>query len=72
MPIPFISYLLGAVGIDGKRIVKTLVNSSQTAGYKSMVWDTVDDRGHSVSAGLYIYSITAGNYRANKKMILLK
>jgi len=54
------------------RIVKTLVNSSQTAGYKSMVWDTVDDRGHSVSAGLYIYSITAGNYRANKKMILLK
>ena len=54
------------------RIVKTLVNSSQTAGYKSIVWDTVDDRGHSVSAGLYIYSITAGNYRANKKMILLK
>ena len=54
------------------RIVKTLVNSSQTAGYKSIVWDTVDDRGHTVSAGLYIYSITAGNYRANKKMILLK
>ena len=54
------------------RIVKTLVNSSQTAGYKSIVWDTVDDRGHSASAGLYIYSITAGNYRANKKMILLK
>ena len=54
------------------RIVKTLVNSSQTAGYKSIVWGTVDDRGHSVSAGLYIYSITAGNYRANKKMILLK
>ena len=54
------------------RIVKTLVNSSQTTGYKSIVWDTVDDRGHSVSAGLYIYSITAGNYRANKKMILLK
>ena len=54
------------------RIVKTLVNSSQTAGYKSIVWDTVDDRGHLASAGLYIYSITAGNYRANKKMILLK
>ena len=54
------------------RVVKTLVNSSQTAGYKSIVWGTVDDRGHSVSAGLYIYSITAGNYRANKKMILLK
>ena len=54
------------------RIVKTLVNRSQTAGYKSVVWDTMDDRGHDVSAGLYIYSITAGNYRANKKMILLK
>jgi len=54
------------------RIVKTLVNRSQTAGYKSVVWDTMDDRGHAVSAGLYIYSITAGNYRANKKMILLK
>ena len=54
------------------RIVKTLVNRSQTAGYRSIVWDTMDNSGHSVSAGLYIYSIAAGNYRANKKMILLK
>ena len=54
------------------RIVKTLVNRSQTAGYKSVVWDTMDNRGHSVSAGLYIYSITAGHFRANNKMILLK
>ena len=72
MPIPFISYLLGAVGIDGKRIVKTLVNSSQTAGYKSIKWNATNDRNESVSAGLYLYTIQAGEFRQTKKMVLLK
>ena len=72
MPIPFISYLLGAVGIDGKRIVKTLVNSSQTAGYKSIKWNATNDRNEGVSAGLYLYSIQAGEFRQTKKMVLLK
>jgi flagellar hook assembly protein FlgD len=54
------------------RIVKTLVNSSQTAGYKSVQWNATNDRNESVSAGLYLYTIQAGEFRQTKKMVLLK
>ena len=54
------------------RIVKTLVNSSQTGGYKSVQWNATNDRNESVSAGLYLYTIQAGEFRQTKKMVLLK
>jgi hypothetical protein len=54
------------------RIVKTLVNDSQTAGYKSIQWNAANDRNESVSAGLYLYTIQAGEFRQTKKMVLLK
>ena len=54
------------------RIVKTLVNSSQTAGYKSISWNAANNRNESVSAGLYLYTIQAGKFRQTKKMVLLK
>jgi hypothetical protein len=54
------------------RVVKTLVNSSQTAGYKSIRWNATNDRNEPVSAGLYLYTIQAGEFRQTKKMILLK
>ena len=54
------------------RIVKTLVNSSQTAGYKSIRWNATNDRNEHVSAGLYLYTIQAGEFRQTKKMVLLK
>ena len=54
------------------RIVKTLVNGSQTAGYRSIEWNATNDRNEPVSAGLYLYTIQAKNYSQTKKMILLK
>jgi arabinogalactan endo-1,4-beta-galactosidase len=54
------------------RVVNTLVNGSQTAGYKSIQWDATNNLGDPVSAGLYIYTIQAGEFRQTKKMILLK
>ena len=54
------------------RIVKTLVNSSQAAGYKSIKWNATNDRNEPVSAGLYLYTIQAGEFRQTKKMVLLK
>jgi len=54
------------------RIVKTLVNSSQTAGYKSTQWNATNHQGQPVSAGLYLYTIQAGEFRQTKKMVLLK
>ena len=54
------------------RVVKTLINDSQTAGYKSIRWNATNDRNEPVSAGLYLYTIQAGKFRQTKKMVLLK
>ena len=54
------------------RVVKTLVNDSQTAGFKSVQWNATNDKNEPVSAGLYLYTIEAGEYRQTKKMVLLK
>ena len=54
------------------RVVKTIVNSQQNAGFKSVRWNATDDKGSPVSAGLYLYTIEAGQYRQSKKMVLLK
>ena len=39
------------------RVVKTLVNSSQTAGFKSVQWNATNDKNEPVSTGLYLYVI---------------
>ena len=54
------------------RVIKTLVNSSQTAGYKSVQWNATNDKNEPVSAGLYLYTIQAGEFRQTRKMVLLK
>ena len=54
------------------RVVKTLINDQQTAGYKSLHWNATNDAGSPVSAGIYLYMIQAGDFRQTKKMVLLK
>ena len=54
------------------RAVNTLINGSQTAGYKSIQWNATNDEGKPASAGLYLYTIQAGDYTETKKMVLLK
>ena len=52
--------------------VKTLLNGLQTPGYKTVQWDATNDKNRPVSAGLYLYTIQAREFRQVKKMILLK
>ena len=54
------------------RLVRMLVNGSQTAGFKSVQWNATNNRNEPVSAGLYLYTIQAGEFRQTKKMVLLK
>tara|TARA_B100001245_G_scaffold15028_1_gene10087 strand:- start:80 stop:265 length:186 start_codon:yes stop_codon:yes gene_type:complete len=54
------------------RKVKSLVSLEKDAGYHSIRWDATNDFGESVSAGMYFYTIQAGEFRQTKKMILLK
>ena len=54
------------------RQVKTLINGLQTSGYKTVQWDATNDKNRPVSAGLYLITIQAGEFRQTKKMVLLK
>ena len=52
--------------------VKNLVNTNQSPGFKLIQWNSTNNQGESVSAGVYLYSIEAGEFRQTKKMIFLK
>ena len=49
-----------------------MVNTQQNAGFKLVRWNATNNNGAPVSAGLYLYTIEAGQYRQTKKMVLLK
>ena len=73
-PTTTISYNLaenGQVSIDVYNVagqkVDTLVNDFMTAGSHSVVWDAAD-----FAAGMYFYTVKAGDHAETKKMTLLK
>ena len=53
-------------------IIKVLVNDYKSVGNHVANWHGKNQKGISVSAGVYIYSIETGESRHAKKMILLK
>ena len=54
------------------KVVNNLVDGNQSSGYKSVQWNATNNAGQPVSAGLYLYTIEAGQFRQTKKMVLLK
>jgi hypothetical protein len=55
------------------QVVKTLVAEQQSAGRYTVRWNGTDDRGVSVSSGIYFYQITSGSdFQDVKKLMLLK
>ncbi len=52
--------------------VKTLVSQQQQPGSYSLSWDGTNSTGKAVSGGIYYYRIEAGQYRAVRKMVLLR
>jgi hypothetical protein len=59
------NYILTIYNITGQ-VVET-ISGSADAGLVSVVWNA-----DSYSSGLYFYKLTAGDYTATKKMVLLK
>ena len=53
-------------------VINDIVKTNQSSGYKSVQWNATNNQGQPVSAGVYLYSIRAGEFRQTKKMILLK
>ncbi|HVP06337.1 MAG TPA: FlgD immunoglobulin-like domain containing protein, partial [Candidatus Acidoferrum sp.] len=52
--------------------VKTLVSGQMDAGSHTVVWDGTNSAGQSVSSGIYFYRISADQFSATKKMLMLK
>ena len=52
--------------------VCTLVNKKQEAGPRSVIWNAVNDRGQAVAAGVYLYTVQAGDDLISNKIVLLK
>ena len=54
------------------QVVRTLVAEPQSAGRYTVRWNGTDDRGVSVSSGIYFYEIRSSGFQDVKKLMLLK
>ena len=54
------------------RMLKTMVNQNQETGKYFIDWNSKNEHGLSVPAGMYFYTIKTKSFKQTKKMILLK
>jgi hypothetical protein len=52
--------------------VRTLVSDVQGVGNHTATWDGLNSAGKEVPSGTYLLQMTAGQFRATKKLLLLK
>jgi hypothetical protein len=58
-------------GVDG-RLLRTLMDGTVAPGRHTYTWDSRDDTGRQAAAGVYYYVLEAGDYKATRRMVLLK
>jgi hypothetical protein len=54
------------------QVVRALVAERQSAGRYQVRWNGTDDRGASVSSGIYFYHLSAGKFQDQRRLMLLK
>jgi len=57
--------------ILGERVA-TLLKNQQNAGSYEVLWQGINDRGQTVSSGVYLCVLKAGSVTQSRKMILMK
>lgn len=62
---------LDIFNLRGQKI-RSLVESELPAGTHSAVWNGLDDQGHPVSSGVYLYRLSDSTNTTTRKMMLLK
>jgi len=78
-PETFISYqvpkasrvMIEVFNLLGQHI-RTLIDEEKSPGSYQILWNGLDDQGQSVSSGVYLYKMKAGDFRAMKKMVLVR
>jgi len=58
--------------IMGRRVRSLINGESYSSGFHVINWDGRDNAGQKVASGMYIYRIKAGDFIADKKMLLVK
>lgn len=54
------------------REIKTIFNQIEDPGNHSLVWNGLNNHGETVSGGIYVYVIQAGQSSTANKVIFLK
>ena len=54
------------------QIIKSLIHSMHQPGNYKIIWDSTNDNGILVPAGIYLYALETESFRAVKKLVLLK
>ena len=54
------------------RMIRTLVDEHQLKGQHELIWNSLDQSGNSMSAGVYLCQLTTTNDTQTIKMLLLK
>jgi len=62
---------LSVYDVEG-RLVRALQAGRLEAGTHAIDWDGRDEAGREAAAGVYLYRLTAGEYEATERMVLLK
>jgi hypothetical protein len=57
--------------VMGQR-VKTLLDREEQAGVHIIEWDGTSESGNDIASGIYLYRLTSDDFRAEKKMVLMK
>ncbi len=54
------------------RLVKTLAEGSFEQGVHTVLWNGRDERGHTLSSGVYFYRLKAGERILNRRLVILR
>lgn len=65
------SVILTVYNLLGQK-VRILVHGRRDAGYYTVRWDGLNNEGQPVASGLYYYILQVGQFKAMKRMIMLK
>ncbi len=52
--------------------VRTLVNNKMNPGHHQVLWNGKDDYGNLIASGVYFYRIESGDFKAARKMVMIK
>ena len=65
------SVTLSIFNITGRKVA-TIVERQLPSGHHKFEWNGLDYSGHETASGIYFYKLESENFRAVKKMILLR